>query len=156
MRARTMPRPLLALLLACPTGAALAQSIDELYDQAKSEGTLQFYRAGPSGAEDRWIEEFQRRFPSIKVVLTGGLSPALSKRIEQQLAAGKLEADLAVLQTIQDFGRWKQRGALLSFRPEGSEQIDGAYKDEDGTFTAVSVNLSQYAYNTKLVPHAEV
>jgi ABC-type Fe3+ transport system substrate-binding protein len=67
-----------------------------------------------------------------------------------------MEADLAIFQTIQDFAKWKQRGALTLFKPEGSQQIDPAYKDEDGAFTAVSVNTVVYAYNTTLVPAADV
>jgi ABC-type Fe3+ transport system substrate-binding protein len=140
--------------LACT--AAQAESMDELHAKAKAEGTVVLYGAGPSGSHDRWVKEFEQRFPGIKVALTGGLSPELNKRVEQQLAAGKMETDLAILQTIQDFGRWKQRGAMRLFKPEGSEQIDAAYKDEDGAFIAVSVNLIQYAYNTQLVPAAEV
>ena len=67
-----------------------------------------------------------------------------------------MEADLAILQTIQDFGKWKKADALLLFKPEGSDAIDPAYKDEDGAFTAVSVNTIVYAYNTNLVPSADV
>src|SRR4030088_212467 len=67
-----------------------------------------------------------------------------------------MEADLAIFQTIQDFGKWKKAGALLLFKPEGSDAIDPAYKDEDGAFTAVSVNTIVYAYNTDLVLSAEV
>src|SRR5262249_28405396 len=62
----------------------------------------------------------------------------------------------AILQTIQDFGKWKKADALLLFKPEGSDAIDPAYKDEDGAFTAVSVNTIVYAYNTNLVPSADV
>jgi ABC-type Fe3+ transport system substrate-binding protein len=67
-----------------------------------------------------------------------------------------METDLAIFQTIQDFVRWKKAGALLLFKPEGSEAIDPAYKDEDGAFTAVSVNTVVYAYNTARVPAADV
>ena len=96
------------------------------------------------------------RFPGISVALTGGLSNGLNQKIEQQLAAKRMEADLAIFQTIQDFGKWKKAGALLLFKPEGSDAIDPAYKDEDGAFTAVSVNTVVYAYNTDLLPPAEV
>jgi ABC-type Fe3+ transport system substrate-binding protein len=67
-----------------------------------------------------------------------------------------METDLAIVQTIQDFAKWKQRGALMLFKPEGSEQIDPAYKDEDGAFVAVSVNTVVYATNTQLVSAADV
>jgi ABC-type Fe3+ transport system substrate-binding protein len=147
---------LLAGALLCSVAQARAESMDELYDKAKQETHLALYGAGPAGSHDRWIREFQQKFPGVTVTFTGGLSNGLNQRIEQQLAAKKMEADLAIFQTIQDFAKWKQRDALLLFKPEGSEQIDPAYKDEDGAFTAVSVNTVVYAYNSKLVPSADV
>src|SRR5215470_5814484 len=146
---------LIALLAACAAHAR-AESMDELYEKAKREQTLVLYGAGPTGSHDRWIKDFQQRFPGVTVALTGGLSNGLNQKIEQQLAAKKMETDLAIFQTIQDFGKWKKTGALLMFKPEGSEAIDPAYKDEDGAFTAVSVNTVVYAYNTKLVSQADV
>ena len=133
---------LLVAGLACCVEQARAESMDELYENAKLEKTLVLYGAGPTGSHDRWIKDFEQRFPGVTVELTGGLSTSLNKKVEQQLAAGKIETDLAIFQTIQDFGRWKKSGALLLFKPEGSELIDPAYKDEDGAFTAVSVNTS--------------
>jgi len=156
MRVCSRVLALIAASLTAATATAQAESMDELYAKAKAEGAVVLYGAGPTGSHDRWIKDFEQRYPGIKVAHTGGLSPQLNVKVEQQLAAGKMETDLAILQTIQDFGRWKQKGAMLLFKPEGSEQIDAAYKDEDGAFTAVSVNLIQYAYNSQLVPAAEV
>src|SRR5712691_2351497 len=153
---RTWPKLLLVASLAACAAQARAESIDELYEKAKREQTLVLYGAGPTGSHDRWIKDFQARFPGVTVALTGGLSNGLNQKIEQQLAAGRMETDLAIFQTIQDFGKWKKSGALLLFKPEGSEAIDAAYKDEDGAFTAVSVNTVVYATNTKLVPAAAV
>jgi len=146
---------LLAALAAC-AAQARAESLDELYAKAKLERTLALYGAGPTGSHDRWIREFEQRFPGVSVAFTGGLSNGLNRRIEQQLASGRVETDLAIFQTIQDFGKWKRTGALLAFKPEGFDAIDPAYKDEDGAFTAVSVNTVVYAYNSKLVPATEV
>ena len=47
-------------------------------------------------------------------------------------------------------------GALMLYKPDGSDTIDPAFKDEDGAFTAVSVNLVTYAYNTQHVAPADV
>lgn len=159
MRALSKPPRTLVLLaasLTCCTTLARAESIDALYEKAKLEKTLALYGAGPSGSHDRWIKDFQQRFPGVTVALTGGLSNGLNQKIDQQLASKRMETDLAIFQTIQDFGRWKKAGALLLFKPEGSDTIDAAYKDEDGAFTAVSVNTIVYAYNTERVPSAEV
>ena len=150
---------MLALVVAsfgCGAGIAGAESMDELYAKAKLEQTLVLYGAGPTGSHERWIKDFEQRFPGVRVALTGGLSNGLNRRIEQQLANKRMETDLAIFQTIQDFVRWKKAGALLLFKPEGSDAIDSAYKDEDGAFTAVSVNTVVYATNTARVPPAEV
>jgi len=146
----------LVATLACGVAPARAQSMDELYARAKLEQTLVLYGAGPTGSHDRWIRDFQQRFPGVTVKLTGGLSNGLNRRIEQQLSAGTIETDLAIFQTIQDFGKWKKAGVLAMFKPEGSEAIDPAYKDEDGAFTAVSVNTVVNATNTERVPAADV
>ena len=67
-----------------------------------------------------------------------------------------MAADVGIFQTMQDFVRWKQQGALMLFKPDGFDKIDPAFKDEDGAFTTVSVNLVTYAYNTKDVSAADV
>jgi hypothetical protein len=95
--------------------------MDALYEKAKLEKTLVLYGAGPTGSHDRWIKDFEPRFPGVTVALTGGLSNGLNQKIEQQLAAKRMETDLAIFQTIQDFGKWKKAGALLLFKPEGSD-----------------------------------
>jgi ABC-type glycerol-3-phosphate transport system substrate-binding protein len=134
-----------ALASTWSAGQARAQGTDELYEKAKLEKTLTLYAAGPSEPWVRWSEEFQKRYPGVTVAFTGGLSNGLNTRIEQQLAAKKMETDLAMFQTLQDFGRWKKQGALMSYAPAGSDKIDAAFKDEDGTFTTVGVNMITYA-----------
>lgn len=136
--------------------AVRAQSADALYERAKSEGTVALYGAGPPEPFKRWIADFQKQYPGVTVAFTGGLSNALDRKIEQQLADRRMAADVGIFQTMQDFVRWKRQGALMLFKPDGFEQIDPAFKDEDGAFTTVSVNLVTYAYNTKGVSAADV
>ena len=83
--------------------------------------------------------------------ITGGFSNVLDQKIDAQLEAKKLEADLAIFQTLQDFLRWKKAGVLLYFKPEGFDRIDAAFKDEDGAFVGVAVHGHPYAYNPRLV-----
>src|SRR5579862_1844395 len=143
---------------ACIAGAApvQAQTLDELYQKAKGEKTVVLYGAGPTGSHDRWVKEFEQTFPGVTVNFTGGLSPDLNKKVDTQLAAGRIETDIAILQTIQDFARWKKAGAMMLFKPAGWDKIDEAYKDEDGAFVTVSVNAITYAINTERVTGADV
>ena len=136
--------------------AVRAQSTDALYERAKAEGSVTLYGAGPPEPFKRWIKDFQQQYPGVTIEFAGGLSNALDQKIEQQIAAHKMAADVGIFQTMQDFVRWKQQGALMLFRPDGFDKIDSAFKDEDGAFTTVSVNLVTYAYNTKGVSAADV
>jgi hypothetical protein len=81
---------------------------------------------------------FEQRYPGIKVSITGGFSNVLNARVNQQLAANKLELDAAIFQTLQDFVRWKAQSHLLNYKPIGFDLIATASK----TRTAPSMACS--------------
>jgi ABC-type Fe3+ transport system substrate-binding protein len=135
---------------------ARAQSLDALYEKARPEGAVVLYAGGPIAPWEAVAKEFSERFPDVTVHVTGGFSNVLDKQIDAQLAAGKLEVDIAIFQTLQDFVRWKQQGVLLEFQPQGSEKIDPSFKDPGGAFVGVQVNAHTYAYNPSLVKPEEV
>jgi ABC-type Fe3+ transport system substrate-binding protein len=136
--------------------AAPPQSLDALYKKAKAEGTLSLYAGGPAAPWDAWAREFNARYPGINVSVTGGFSNVLDKKINEQLVAGKLEADAAVFQTLQDFVHWKEQGVLLEFKPQGFDKIDPSFADPGGAFFAVQINAHAYAYNPNLVKPEDV
>ena len=133
-----------------------AQSFDELYAKAKSEGALAFYAGGPTAPWDARANAFGELYPGIKVSIVGGFSNVLDKKIDQQIAVSKLEVDAAILQTIADFARWKAEGQLLVFKPDGFDAMDASFKDPDGAFWATMVNVVPYMYNTEKVAAADV
>ena len=135
--------------------AARAQSADQLYAKAKQEKALVFYSGGPAQPYERMAKDFEQRYPGIAVAVTGGFSNVLDRKIDGQLAAKKLDVDMAFFQTVQDFVAWKKAGVLLPFKPDGYDKIDRRFRDEDGAFTPTSVVLLSYAYNTKLVAPAD-
>ena len=85
----------LLVLFAVP---APAQSLDALYDKAKSEGALTLYAGGPTAVWDAAVKEFSARYPGVAVSVTGGFSNVLDKKIDAQLADGKLAAGPVVPQ----------------------------------------------------------
>jgi ABC-type Fe3+ transport system substrate-binding protein len=136
--------------------AARAQSADALYAKAKDEKTLVLYTGGPADPYERMAKDFSQRYPGIDVAVTGGFSNVLDRKIDDQLAAKKLEVDMAVFQTVQDFVVWKKAGVLLPFKPDGYDKIDPRFREKDGAFTPTSVVLLSYAYNTNLVSANDV
>ncbi|HXW41419.1 MAG TPA: extracellular solute-binding protein [Xanthobacteraceae bacterium] len=142
--------------LACGVPAARAQSLDELYAKAKSEGAFAFYVGGPTAPWETRAKAFEDKYPGVKISIGGGFSNVLDKKVDAQLTANKLEVDAAILQTAADFVRWKHDGALMTFRPPGFDKMDPAFKDKDGTFWATMVNVVPYMYNTDKVAAADV
>ena len=143
----------LALADALP---ASAQSLDELYAKAKAEGAFVLYAGGPTAPWEARAKIFEQRYPGITVSVTGGFSNVLNSRIEKQMAAGKLEVDAAVFQTLNDFANWKARGQLLAAKPVGFDALDGSFKDPDGAFYAMYVNAMPYMFNTQHVKREDV
>jgi ABC-type Fe3+ transport system substrate-binding protein len=155
-----LPSRLFAFLVAvagtCALVPAQAETMDELYAKAKPEGSVVYYSGGPVAPHEKFAREFEQRFPGLKVVITGGFSNVLNAKIEGQMKAGKLEVDMAMFQTVQDFVTWKKQGRLLNFKPEGFDEIDPSFRDPDGAYTTAKVNQLVYAYNSKLVAPQDV
>ena len=146
-----------ALAIAALIAAALpARAQLALYAPAKAEGALTLYVGGPTAPWEEMAKKFSERFPGIKFSISGGFSNVLDKKIDAQIAAGKLEVDTAILQTISDFVRWKAEGNLLNYKPKGFAEIDGSFKDADGAYWATMVNAVPYMFNTEKVAAADI
>jgi ABC-type Fe3+ transport system substrate-binding protein len=128
----------------------------QLYAPAKSEGAVVLYVGGPTAPWEAMAKKFGERYPGIKFSISGGFSNVLDKKIDAQIAAGQLEVDTAILQTIPDFVRWKAEGHLLNYKPNGFGEIDGSFKDADGAFWATQVIAVPYMYNTEKVAAADI
>jgi ABC-type Fe3+ transport system substrate-binding protein len=139
-----------ALSAACAIGAS-AETIDQIYEAAKAEKSLVLWGAGPSAGYETAARAFEQKYPGVTVTLMGGFSNVLNAKIEEQFSAKKVETDLLVFQTVQDFVNWNRRGLLLHFKPEGFETIAAGSKDKDGAWIAANANPLFYGYNTELV-----
>ena len=149
---RTLPTCFVtAALLPFAAEGSRGETMDQLYEKAKLEKTLAFYSGGPAAPHENRAKEFMQKYPGITVSVTGGFSNVLNERIEKQMAEGKLEVDMAFFQTVQDFVTWKKQGKLLAFKPEGFDQIMPNFRDENGSYMALSANALTFAYNTSKV-----
>jgi ABC-type Fe3+ transport system substrate-binding protein len=128
--------------------------LDSLYAKARKEGGLNLYGGGPADWYTQWAKQFEAAFPGVPIAFTGGFSNQLSPKIDKQIANKKLGCDVAVLQTLQDFERWKHQGALTILPNAVFEHIDRRYYDPGKTFTGVSLYTLSYVYNPSLLGSA--
>ncbi|MDF5981874.1 hypothetical protein P4056_11725 [Pseudomonas aeruginosa] len=75
--------------------------------------------------------------------VTVDLSKFHDLRIDQELAAGTLTPDVAMLQTTFDFDKWKARDVLLRYKPVGFARQKKGYADPDGAYVTAYNNASR-------------
>ena len=142
------------LMLGCTTTSA--ETLVELYGKAKSEKELVLWGGGPAANYERAARAFEKQYPGIKVTVVGGASNIFNRKIEDQIKNKKIETDLLILQTVQDFVNWKKRGLLLHFKPDGFDQIGRNLKDKDGAWIATNSIPFFYVYNPDHVRSEQV
>ena len=135
-------------------GPARAQSMQELYEKAKAEKELIIYGGGPTSLYEVPARAFEAKYPGIKVTIHSGFSNVHDAKINQQLKDKTLDADLAILQTVQDYIQWKKEGVLAKFKPDAWSAVDKSFKDPDGFYIGVFVTSVSYAYNKDAVKPA--
>lgn len=79
------------------------------------------------------------RFPKIALDLTVDLSKYHDSRIDRAYWANNETVDIAMLQTLNDFQRWKEEGRLLFYKPPTFADLYSGETDLDGAFLPVNV-----------------
>ncbi|WP_157015079.1 ABC transporter substrate-binding protein [Mesorhizobium xinjiangense] len=117
------------------------RSLDELYSAAIAEGGKLVVYAGGDVPDGNVATEnaFKARFPEIDVRIITDLSKYHDTRIDQQIARGRLECDVAHLQTMHDYDRWKAADLIEPYKPLGWDAVYPEFKDPDGAFTAIRI-----------------
>lgn len=130
------------------------QQLQALYEKAKAEGgKLTVYMGGDApGQWDFIAKAFTAQFPDVQVHFVTDLSKYHDARIDDQLANHDLVADAAILQTTQDFDRWKRQGDLLRYKPIGWDDVYANAKDADGYWTGAFYGAFSYVVNTNQLP----
>lgn len=137
-----------------PAPAVETRSLDELHRAAMAEGgRLVVYAGGDIPNAYAGLEAmFRARFPGMQIRIVADLSKYHDARIDNQLARGRLEADIAILQTLHDFDRWKAEGKLLPYKPLDWDMLVPDAKDPEGAFHAIGFIAFSNNCNTTLLP----
>lgn len=124
------------------------RSLAELRADAVAEGaTLTVYAGGDiADQQDYTVAGFRQACPEIEINMVVDYSKYHNVRIDRQLAEGRLIPDVAHLQTVHDFDRWKSLGVLNPYKPAGFGDIHDMFKDPDGHWYAIGVFAFSYMH----------
>jgi hypothetical protein len=139
---------------AAQSGSNLSPTMQWLYHEALAEGgQLVVFAGGDAPDQNDGLKQgFEQQFAGMHMTIRTDLSKYHDARIDNQLARNRLEPDVAHLQTLQDFDRWKREGVLLRYKPEGFDQVYREFKDKDGYYTGFMGIAFSYLSNNSLVP----
>ena len=73
----------------------------------------------------------------IKLNLTIDLSKYHDARIDRSFYANDETIDIAALQTLHDFPRWKAQNRLMYYKPQNFSDLVNGEKDFDGAWLPV-------------------
>ncbi|WP_248006634.1 ABC transporter substrate-binding protein [Serratia sp. PL7] len=134
------------------------KSLEELYEEAIIEGgELTVYAGGDTvGQQDGNANAFRKRFPKMKLKMNVDFSKFQDARIDLQLKSNTLAADVAHLQELQNYPRWKNEGVLQPYKPAGFSKVYDKFKDKDGAWVGICVNAFSNLSNVQLAPNPPV
>lgn len=129
----------------------MAESWDDVVAAAKEEGQLLLYSTRADADNAELLEAFMRRYPEItarSVRLVGG---AMIARVEQELAAGALAADVLLHAEQQWAAERIAEGSLLKANGPASVLWEGSARPIDDGVVTVTAEPWVIGYNTELV-----
>jgi ABC-type Fe3+ transport system substrate-binding protein len=142
---------------AAPALPVETRPLEELHKAALAEGgDLLVYGGGdlPNGLAGS-ERAFNTRFPGMKLRIVTDRSKFHAVRIDNQLARGRIQCDVAHILTIHKFDQWKAEDRLLPYKPFDWHQIYPDFCDPDGAYTSIAIYAFATVFNPSLISEAE-
>ena len=114
-------------------------------------GTLQLYTSQPEGDVSKLIEGFKKKYPQITVNVFRSGTEEVVARINTEIKAGKLGADVMLLADAPTFEFMKEKDLLLSYRSPEAEGIRQELLDPEGMFSPTKMIPTGIMVNTDKV-----
>ena len=147
MRFRLFPVLLVCALLVAAKPARAQDSA--LVQAAGREGHVVWYTV--AGESQQLAQEFERRYPSIKVEVVRSTVYPLLTRMLNEARSGNYLFDV-VRQSTFTIGQLIQRGLIQPYDSPERKGFDPGWKDKQGYWTSTDDNYFVIGYNTRLVP----
>ncbi|CAI6338354.1 unnamed protein product [Periconia digitata] len=139
---------LVAAALAAP--AADTRTLDEIHQAALEEGgVVTLWHGGDEKyQQDSLKQAFEKRFPGMTLNSTVDLSKYHDTNLNDQIANNNVYVDSIILQTLHDYPRWKEQGALLEYKPLDFDNVAPEFKDPDGAYYGYAIFGWSTTWNT--------
>ncbi|MBJ3777082.1 ABC transporter substrate-binding protein [Acuticoccus mangrovi] len=152
---RTLICGTMAVAALAAVGAAPALAADQaLIDAATKEGSVNWYTSLIQDQAARPLARaFEEKYPGISVEIIAGKSADLLLKINDELAAGRLHADVHHGGSVVP--KLLAMDAIQPYVPPSAANLPDDMKDPDGYWVAEVVSFLVPAYNTDMVPAEE-
>lgn len=139
----------LAVLLLPVQSPAQTVAPDEA--KAKTEGTLVYYTSNRTTTAEKHAKGFDQKY-GIKVQIFRSGTEKIMAKLEAEIQAGRVQADILNVSDPGYYFALQGRGALLPYVSKYAATIPATFKDKDGQWVASRLTNMVMAYNTKLIP----
>lgn len=135
-----------------PGLARAEETLDQLYQQAKKEGSVVMYTSVPSFLLDRWKALFEKEYPGVPVTYFRSGTGKVLARIESERRAGRVGGDVIWLADPTTFVGLVKSNALESYQPPEWNSITLA-KEPHGYYIAGRILVGVLLVNKQVLPN---
>jgi len=119
--------------------------------EVKPTGTVTLYTSVPTAIIEELKQEFEAENPGMYLQIFRKGTSAVVEKINEEIAAGLIQADLVWVADFTIGEDLKEKGVLLPYAPPEAAEIPDILKDEDGYYCAGRLLIMVAAYNTDTV-----
>ena len=151
--------PLALLLMGGTAFAQMTQSEQQLYEAAKTEGSVTWYVSQvTTEVADRICGLFRARYEGVGCNALRASGQVIFQRLQQEIGASALQADVMSTNDDGQMYQLKQQDALLQYAPENLQYMLPALRemaDKENHWITSDFSPLVIAYNTNLVTAEE-
>ena len=119
--------------------------------EVKPRGTITLYTSVPTAIIEELRQEFEAENPGVHLEIYRKGTSAVVEKINEEIAAGQVQADLIWVANFTVGEELKEKGVLLPYTPPEATEIPDILKDDDGYYCAGRLLIMVVAYNTDTV-----
>jgi len=143
-----------ALIVALFSIPLLVEANEELIAAAKKEGQVLWYTTNSPKDNQKLLNGFMKKYPSIKAQAYRAAGPQIASRFRAEERAGKHLADVVRVVNF-DLEIFKQKNLVARYVSPSTKKFAAGMKDPEGYWATDSYTFKLLAYNTSMVSDNE-